>query len=121
MNPQQQRAAFLAAIAADPADRTARDVFADWLDEQGEGLAAGAFRAAAVSPQLAEIVCGSIGRRSFYLTLPRGLDVMQALAVGHAMGIPRPGDEHPLYATTVIDLAAHPAGPLALAVCCEYA
>lgn len=36
MNPETERAAFLSAIVREPADDTARLVYADWLDEQGE-------------------------------------------------------------------------------------
>jgi uncharacterized protein (TIGR02996 family) len=116
----REQAAFVAAIVADPTDRTAVLVFADWLDENDAPLAARALRAHSETPRLIERVGGRVGRRQFFLIVPQGMGLMESLAVAHAFGLPRPGDAHPLYEMIVTDIYTEAVGESAISVLCEY-
>lgn len=115
-----ERAGFIAAIAADRNDRTARLVYADWLQEHGEDLAAGVLR----GPDPIMVTESANGvtsrRRRFHVIAPGAKNHMAFLAVAHALGVPRPGDAHPLYDYPLAGLYVEQMSPGACLITCEY-
>ncbi len=97
------RAGFVAAILDAPTDRTAMGAYADWLDEKGDPLAAAGLRACR-RVAIHERPVNERGRR-FVVAFDGVGDLVELLAAAHALGVPRPGDAHPLYGLPLSGLA----------------
>lgn len=113
------RNGFVADLEADPGDALARLVYADFLQDQGDDFAAGALRGCE-RPRVIEHVPASDRERRFWVQVDGCKEVMALMAIGHALGVPRVGDAHPVYGYTLSGLSFELASPRVLEVRCTY-
>lgn len=132
MTPDQERAAFVAAIAAAPRDVTTRLVYADWLQEWGEGQAAALLRRSMLflrekAGRFEEWPGGGGLWREFMvlsdISADVCLDTFEVATVAHALGLPRCDDPHPTaagWAVREIHYSPSDASGRVYLIHCEY-
>lgn len=116
-----ERAGFLAAIAADPEDYVSRLSYSDWLRDRGEQILAADELKTCGRVYVREVFSSFHDRHRRFIAEVGGCkDVLALMAVAHALGVPRPGDIHPLYGYTCYGLHAEYLSGATLQITCNY-